>query len=134
LNIQEIAFIIMDRTFLSIGALSAFLAVGLGAFGAHILKKHLSTEMLSVFETGVRYQMYHSLGLILVVIALKDYPGKWIAAVAWLFIVGIILFSGSLYALSTSGIKWLGAITPLGGLAFLAGWASLATAVWKGKG
>jgi uncharacterized membrane protein YgdD (TMEM256/DUF423 family) len=123
----------MDRTFLSIGASSAFLAVALGAFGAHILKKHLSTEMLSVFETGVRYQMYHSLGLILAVIALKDYPGKEMAVTAWLFTVGIILFSGSLYLLSISGIKWLGAITPVGGLAFLAGWANWVIIVWKRK-
>ena len=108
------------------GSVFMFAAVAIGAFGAHGLKTRLSPEMLAIFEVGVRYHVYHALALFAVAwLAEKNgaasawWPG-------WLFTVGIILFSGSLYALSLSGIKWLGAITPLGGLCFLAGWACLA--------
>jgi len=118
----------MDRTFLLIGALAAFLAVAFGAFGAHALRARLSPEMLAVFETGVRYQMYHALALLLVAATIPRFGGWLVLTAGWLMIVGIILFSGSLYALALTGVTTLGAITPIGGLAFLAGWACLAVA------
>ena len=121
-----------DRIFFAIGSLSALVGVGLGAFAAHGLKSRLSTELLAVFEVGVRYQMYHALALLAVAWACTRWPGALVTASGWLFVLGTVLFSGSLYVLSVSGVRWLGAITPLGGLAFLAGWACLAWAGWKG--
>ena len=118
----------MDKNFLLIGAVSAFLAVGLGAFGAHGLRTRISPDMLAVFETGVRYQMYHSLAIILVGLLVPRLGGWLIGAAGWLFAAGVVLFSGSLYALALTDVSILGAITPIGGLAFLAGWASLALA------
>lgn len=118
----------MDRTFLLLGALAGFLAVALGAFGAHALRTRLSPDMLNVFETGVRYQMYHSLALLLVAATIPHLGGWLVRTAGWLFTVGIVLFSGSLYLLAATGITVLGAITPIGGLAFLAGWACLALA------
>jgi uncharacterized membrane protein YgdD (TMEM256/DUF423 family) len=118
----------MTRTFLLLGALSAFLAVALGAFGAHALRSRLSPDMLAVFETGVRYQMYHALALLLVDALLPRMGGWLVVTAGWLFTAGIVVFSGSLYVLALTGVTWLGAITPLGGLAFLAGWACLALA------
>ncbi|HEV3059329.1 MAG TPA: DUF423 domain-containing protein [Vicinamibacterales bacterium] len=118
----------MDRTFLLVGAVAAFLGVALGAFGAHGLRARISPEMLAVFETGVRYQMYHALALVLTSL-LMSRMGGWLAVTAgWCFIAGIALFSGSLYALALTGVTVLGAITPLGGLAFLAGWGCLSLA------
>jgi uncharacterized membrane protein YgdD (TMEM256/DUF423 family) len=122
----------MLKTFLLLGSLNGLIAVALGAFGAHGLKERLSSEMLSVFQTGVQYQMYHALALILVAIVSNQLSNS--VAVhwsGWLFFAGIVLFSGSLYALSLSGVKILGAITPLGGLAFLAGWIMLAWGAFK---
>jgi len=118
----------MDRTFLLIGAVAAFIGVAFGAFGAHALRGRLSPDMLEVFETGVRYQMYHALALLLTAVALARFDGWIVRSAGWLFTAGIILFSGSLYALALSGVRVLGAITPIGGLAFLAGWAFLAVA------
>ena len=118
----------MDRTFLLIGALAGFIGVALGAFGAHGLRSRLSADMLAVFETGVRYQMYHALAILIVALAAARLDGWLIRAAGWLFTGGIVLFSGSLYALALSGITVLGAVTPIGGLAFLAGWACLAIA------
>jgi uncharacterized membrane protein YgdD (TMEM256/DUF423 family) len=100
--------------------------VGLGAFGAHALKASLAPDMLAVFETGVRYQMYHVFALFAAAWAWARWPGKTLAASGWLFITGIVIFSGSLYLLALTGVRALGAITPLGGLAFLAGWLCLA--------
>jgi uncharacterized membrane protein YgdD (TMEM256/DUF423 family) len=115
-----------------LGSINALLAVALGAFGAHVLKERLSSEMLAVFQTGVQYQMYHALALILVAILSNQLSrSRAVGSAGWLFFYGIILFSGSLYALSLSGIKVLGAITPLGGLAFLAGWIILAWGAFK---
>ena len=119
----------MDRVFLLIGALSAFVAVAAGAFGAHALRKRLTADMLNVFEVGVRYQMYHAFALIVVAWTLTRWPGALTAISGWLFVLGTLLFSGSLYLLSLTGIRWLGAITPLGGLALLGGWLALAAAV-----
>jgi uncharacterized membrane protein YgdD (TMEM256/DUF423 family) len=118
----------MDRTFLLIGALAGFLAVTFGAFGAHALRERLSPEMLAVFETGVRYHMYHALALLLVSAMMPRLGGWLVVASGWLFTAGIVLFSGSLYVLALTGITIFGAITPIGGLAFLAGWAGLAIA------
>jgi uncharacterized membrane protein YgdD (TMEM256/DUF423 family) len=121
----------MDRTFLLAGAVAGLVAVGFGAFGAHGLRGRLTPEMLAVFETGVRYHMYHALALLLTA-ALIPRPGvgggRAIVAAGWLFVAGIVLFSGSLYALAVTGVTIFGAITPVGGVAFLAGWACLALA------
>jgi uncharacterized membrane protein YgdD (TMEM256/DUF423 family) len=118
----------MDRFFFSSGAIAAFIAVAFGAFGAHSLRTKLSADMLNIFEVGVRYQMYHALGLIAVAWATTRWPEANLNAAGWAFIVGIIIFSGSLYLLSITGVRWFGAITPIGGLAFLLGWAIL---VWS---
>src|SRR5436190_2445465 len=115
----------MDKTFLLIGAVAGFLAVALGAFGAHALRARLSPDMLAVFETGVRYQMYHAIAIVLVGLIAARLDGWLIRSAGWSFAAGIVLFSGSLYVLATSGITVFGAITPLGGLAFLAGWTFL---------
>ena len=118
----------MDRTFLLIGALAGAVGVALGAFGAHGLRGRLTPEMLGVFETGVRYQMYHSLAILVVAVAIPRTDGRLISVAGWCFTAGIAVFSGSLYILATTGITILGAITPIGGLAFLVGWACLAGA------
>ena len=117
----------MDKTFMWIGALAAFIGVAFGAFGAHALRGRLSPENLTIFETGVRYQMYHAFALFVVAIALDRFGGWSVRAAGWLFTLGIVVFSGSLYALALTGVRTFGAITPIGGLAFLAGWALL---VW----
>jgi uncharacterized membrane protein YgdD (TMEM256/DUF423 family) len=121
----------MDRLFFLIGAVSAFVGVAAGAFGAHGLRDRLSAEMLATFEVGVRYQMYHAFALIAAAWAQGRWPGALATASGWLFVAGTIVFSGSLYLLSLTGQRWLGAITPIGGLAFLAGWLCLAGACWK---
>jgi uncharacterized membrane protein YgdD (TMEM256/DUF423 family) len=113
----------MERLFLSIGAISGFVSVGLGAFGAHALKRRLSADLLEIFHTGAQYQMYHALALVAVGLFAARAPSPVLNLAGWLFVAGTILFSGSLYALSLSGVRPLGAITPLGGLCFLAGWA-----------
>ena len=117
---------IVDRTFLFFGAVSGFVAVAFGAFGAHALRSKLSPEMLQVFETGVRYQMFHALALLITAIAVARFDG-WVArAAGWCFLAGIVLFSGSLYALALTGAGMFGAITPIGGVGLLIGWACLA--------
>jgi len=121
----------MDRVFFALGALAAFIGVGLGAFAAHGLKSRLDPAMLATFEIGVRYQMYHALALLGVAWACTKWPGTLTNTAGWLFLAGILIFSGTLYALALTGIRWLGAITPLGGLAFLAGWLCLAWAALK---
>ena len=120
------------RIFLSLGAVNAFLAVALGAFGAHGLKARLPADMLAVYQTAVQYHFYHALGLLLIGLAALQIPATGFAKWAgWMMFTGILLFSGSLYVLSITGIRWLGAITPLGGLSFLIAWALLAAAVLK---
>jgi len=118
----------MDRTFVLIGALAGFVGVGLGAFGAHGLRGRLSPEMLAVFETGVRYHVYHAVALVATAALMGRLDGRLINAAGWLFTAGIVLFSGSLYVVALTGVSVFGAITPIGGLAFLAGWACLAIA------
>ena len=123
----------MDRGFALLGALLAFLAVAAGAFGAHAIRGRLAPELLDTFETAARYQMYHALALLAAAWVGERWPGPASLAAGWLFVAGIVLFSGSLYLLSLTGTRWLGAITPFGGLAFLVGWLALAWAVWQGE-
>ena len=118
----------MDRTFLLVGALAGFVAVAFGAFGAHGLRNRLSPEMLAIFETGVRYQMYHAFAVLVVALAAARLDGWMIRGAGWSFTAGIVIFSGSLYALALTGVTTLGAITPIGGLAFLIGWGLLIAA------
>ncbi len=122
---------IMDRTFAFIGALMAMTGVMLGAFGAHALKDRLSPEDLATFETGVRYQMYHALALFAVAWAATRWPSGATTSAGWLFAAGIVVFSGSLYLLVLTGHRWLGAVTPLGGLAMILGWGLLAWGVLR---
>lgn len=117
-----------------ITSFSGLFAVALGAFGAHGLKEKLSADMLAVYHTGVQYHFYHTLTLFGVSLLMLQLPQS--VALRWsasLFCIGIVVFSGSLYVLSVTGLRWLGAITPLGGVAFLAGWILLAIAVWNWK-
>lgn len=122
----------MANLFISLAAFCAMLAVAFGAFGAHALKGRLDTYALGVFETAVQYHFMHSLALLAVgILALSQPHTVLLKSAGWLFLVGIVVFSGSLYCLSLTGIKWLGAITPLGGLCFIAGWACLTVIGWK---
>jgi uncharacterized membrane protein YgdD (TMEM256/DUF423 family) len=117
----------LDKTFFIIGSISGALAVMLGAFGSHGLRRRLTTEAMSTFEIGVRYQLYHALAMIATSIANLQVSNPGLAhAAGWLFLIGSILFSGSLYVLALTQKRWLGAITPFGGLAFIAGWVCLA--------
>ncbi len=125
----------MVRIFMIIGSIFAGLGVAGGAFASHALKDRLSDRALDIFETGIKYQMYHSLALLLVALLLtrlENTPSSLLGA-GYGFLVGILIFSGSLYALSLTGIKWLGAITPIGGVAFLIGWGSLVITAWNWK-
>ena len=125
----------MTQIFLSIGAILGGLSVASGAFASHGLRDKLSERSLEIFETAARYQMYHALALLLVAILLSIYQSPPLSLIAsgWLFIIGIAFFSGSLYVLSLTGVKILGAIAPLGGAAFIAGWGALAFAAWSLK-
>ena len=118
----------MERVFFGLGAVSAGLAVALGAFAAHGLRSRISADALATFETGARYHMYHALALLGVAWAVTRWPSAWTAG--WLFVAGTVLFSGSLYLLAVTGVRALGAITPLGGLAFILGWLALAWSAW----
>ncbi len=115
----------MSNLFFALGSGFSLLAVAFGAFGAHALRTKLPAEMLDTFEVAVRYQMYHGLGLIATAWAQSQWQSQLIIASGWAFCAGILVFSGSLYVLSLTGIRWLGAITPLGGVAFIAGWICL---------
>jgi len=116
----------MDRTFLMIGSVLGFLGVVFGAFGAHALRSRLSPEMLAVFETGVRYQMYHAFAVLIVAAAIGHIgEARLLEMAGWFFFAGVLLFSGSLYALALTGTGILGIITPIGGLLFLVGWVCL---------
>jgi len=118
----------MARFFFVLGAVSAALAVALGAFAAHGLRGRVPPELLQTFETGARYQLYHALGLLVAAGASARWPGGATTAAGWLFVAGTVLFAGSLYLLVLTGQRWLGAVTPLGGAAFVAGWLALAWA------
>ena len=122
----------MAKLFITLASLSGMLAVVFGAFGAHALRGKLDDQALKVFETAVQYHFYHTFALLVVgVIALNQPQTMLLKSSGWLFFIGILVFSGSLYLLSLTGVRWLGAITPLGGLAFIAGWACLAATGWK---
>ena len=114
------------RIFFALGAIFGGLGVAFGAFGAHALRASLTPEDLATFETGVRYQMVHALGLLAVAWAMTQWESTTVAIAGWAFVTGIVIFSGSLYVLVLSGQRWLGAITPIGGVAFLVGWVLLA--------
>jgi uncharacterized membrane protein YgdD (TMEM256/DUF423 family) len=114
-----------------VGCVLAGLGVAAGAFGAHALKQRLPTDLLVVFETGVRYQMYHAFGLMALSLAADRWPNGNFQLAGWLLLTGIFLFSGSLYALCLSGIRSLGAVTPIGGLCFLVAWFLLALGAWN---
>lgn len=121
----------MMGTFLLTGSIFAFLAVAAGAFGAHALKPRLSAEMFDIFEVGARYQMYHALALLAVGLAWQRAPVPWLQYGGYSFIAGVFIFSGSLYLLALTGVRWWGAVTPIGGTAFLIGWVCLVIAFWK---
>jgi uncharacterized membrane protein YgdD (TMEM256/DUF423 family) len=121
----------VSSVLLALGAVFGFLGVALGAFGAHALKTRLSPEMLGIFEVGVRYQMYHALALLAVGLVAMSRPAALLTAAGIAFAVGIAIFSGSLYVLALTETRWLGAITPLGGLGFLVGWALFAWSVLR---
>jgi len=122
----------MNKTFLLLGSINAFLAVALGAFGAHGLRSKLSVEMLAIYQTGIQYHMFHAMGLMIVGVVFQwiSHSSAMIWA-GWSMVFGILIFCGSLYALSISGLRWFGAITPIGGLGFLLGWFLFAYAIFK---
>jgi len=121
------------KLFIALGALFAALAVAFGAFGAHALRTRLSAEWLTVYQTGVAYHFWHALGILAAGIVCLQLPASpWVRAAGWLLAAGILLFSGSLYALALTGERWVGVITPVGGLAFMLGWLALAFGVLKG--
>lgn len=121
------------KTFFLIGSAYGLLGVTAGAFGAHALKSKLAPELAHAFEVAVRYQMYHALALLAVAWAVTQFHDTFATAAGWFFVLGTLVFSGSLYALALSGIKLWGAVTPMGGLLLLAGWGSLMMAVVKGR-
>jgi len=120
-----------SRTFIVTGAVFGFFSVGFGAFGAHAIKGTISPDLLTIYQTAVDYQFFHALGLILTGLVFQHQPHKLILIAGWLIIAGIFVFSGSLYFLSLTGIRWLGAITPVGGTAFIAAWLLLAIGTLK---
>jgi uncharacterized membrane protein YgdD (TMEM256/DUF423 family) len=122
-----------DKLFTIFGAMLGALGVAAGAFGAHGLKGWLTPEMLAVFETGVRYHLIHALGLLAVAWASTRWASAVIRTAGWLFVAGILLFSGSLYAMCLTGVRGLGAITPIGGVAFILGWILLAWGAWSAR-
>jgi uncharacterized membrane protein YgdD (TMEM256/DUF423 family) len=122
----------MQRTFLALGALSGALAVAAGAFGAHGLRGRLSPDLMAIFETAARYHMYHALALIAVAAIATRLQGRGADVAGWLFVAGTVVFSGSLYLLALGGPRWLGAVTPLGGLCFIVGWVALAWSALRG--
>ncbi len=123
----------MSKTIIMTASVLLALAVAIGAFGAHGLKSQISAEMLQSYKTGVEYHFYHALGLLLIGVVAVFIPSAYVKWSAILLFAGIILFSGSLYVLAITSIKWLGAITPFGGLSFIAGWILLFIGVWKGE-
>ena len=124
----------MTRWFLFLGSINMCLVVSFGAFGAHALKPRLSSDMMAVYQTGLQYHFYHAIGLLIIPLVLRLVPSsRSIQWAAWLMLAGIILFSGSLYALSLTGIRWLGMITPLGGTAFICAWLLFAISIVRSQ-
>lgn len=124
----------MNRILLLFGAASAFVGVAAGAFGAHAIESRLSGDLLAVYETGVRYEVYHAIAILFTALASDRWPAAGWARAGWLFVAGTVLFSGSLYALALTGFTPLGAVTPLGGLLFLGGWVLAAIAALRSTG
>ncbi len=122
---------VMDRIFLMFGAIAGATGVAAGAFGAHALRDKLEPRMLDVFETGARYQMYHALALLAIGLIANRWPSTLITSAGWLMMAGTLFFSGSLYAMAFTGVRALGAITPIGGVCFIAGWVCVAMAAAK---
>ena len=122
----------MERFFAVAGAVAALIGVTVGAFGAHGLRDRLTPADLDIFETGVRYHMYHALGLFAVAWVASRWPSGTTTIAGWAFIIGIVVFSGSLYTLVLTGQRWLGAVTPIGGVALIVGWAALGWAILRG--
>lgn len=123
----------MTTMWFALGALAGGVAVALGAFGAHGLKSRLAPDLLAIFETGVRYHMFHALALLAVAWATTRWTSPWLSGAGWLFAAGITIFSGSLYLLALTGARWWGAVTPIGGLALILGWLCLALGALRGS-
>lgn len=121
----------MSRTFFTIGACFAFLGVAAGALGAHAMRERLGEDLLAAWETGARYGFYHAVALLILALAMSRWPGPLWTTAGWLFVAGSILFSGSLFVLALSGLRWLGVITPIGGALLLLGWVAAAAAGWR---
>ncbi len=119
---------------LTVAGVNGFIAVAAGALGAHLLKSRLSAEALEWFHTGAEYHIYHALALAIVALVVRQEPGRAVSVAGWAFLAGIVLFSGSLYALALTEVRWLAHITPFGGLAFLLGWLALGLAGFRGRG
>jgi uncharacterized membrane protein YgdD (TMEM256/DUF423 family) len=124
----------MERIFFLLGSLFGALSVALGAFGAHALRERIEESLLANYQTGVTYMFFHALALFVVVTAATRWPQSSLPSVAgWLFVAGIVFFSGSLFLMAFTGARWLGAVTPIGGVAFIAGWLLLAWTAWRGN-
>ncbi len=123
-----------SRRLVLVGCICAGLGVAAGAFGAHMLKGMLDERLLAVFDTATRYQMYHSFGMVLSGFAVRIGRDTGAAKAGWVFLAGILLFSGSLYGVSLLGVRWLGAVTPVGGALFILGWAILGWRAWRSAG
>jgi uncharacterized membrane protein YgdD (TMEM256/DUF423 family) len=121
----------LSRRLIAIGCIVAGVGVAAGAFGAHMLKTILEPPMLAAYDTATRYQLYHAFGMVLVGMAIRVYDDRRLAIAGWLFAIGMLLFCGSLYGIALAGLKWLGPITPLGGLTFIIGWGLLGWRVWR---
>ena len=121
----------MFRTFMTVASLLGALGVTLGAFGAHGLKSRVDPQMLAVWETGVRYHLVHALALLAVAWLVDRHQSVTAIWAGWLFVAGVVVFSGSLYVMTLTGLRWLGAVTPLGGVAFITGWLLLAWSAWS---
>ena len=124
----------LAKLFLAIGAIAMLWAVALGAFGAHALKAQIAPELIAVYHTGVEYHFYHALGLLAVGLVAQRLPdSNWLRASGWLMLAGIVIFSGSLYLLALTGIRAFGAVTPIGGVAFMVAWVMFSVAVVKSR-
>ncbi|MEZ4618665.1 MAG: DUF423 domain-containing protein [Caldilineaceae bacterium] len=122
----------MERLFFILASILGGLGVALGAFGAHAMRGRIAENLLANYETGVRYHFYHALALVAVVVAIQRWPNSNLPIIAgWLFVAGIVIFSGSLYIMAFTGLRWLGAITPIGGVALIAAWICLALMAWR---
>lgn len=123
----------VDRRWIALGAILAGVGIALGAFGAHALKSRVSSDLIAVYETGSRYHLYHAQGLMLLGLLAPYSTPAWIRRAGIGLTLGIVLFSGSLYLMTVTGVRMLGAVTPFGGISFMAGWACLAVGVWQGR-